>query len=326
MVSAKVVLRTLRNVLMARPYLAHLCLTHQCNLKCYYCRAWQVTFDSLGLGHWMKIIDRLDQMGVAVISITGGEPLLHPDIFQIIEYANRKGLYVRLTTNGTMHQSRYDKLMDTNIDAISISLDDVQGDDLPNSKASPKILRTIRHMYEDRRSDRIRLSISMVLHEGNCDSVAHSLRTLQAQFPDLKVFVQPVVTGKGLFRHEEVQEVKMCRTLASYANVLDPEYYFAFCEKIQAEKRWTCQAGERFFDIKPDGQFYICQDFATELNILDEAFLSAWRAYDFSKIRSECAGCTYSCYVLTQEGFKPNALFSSARTWLRFHATCSRNA
>ena len=67
-----------------------------------------------------------------------------------------------------------------------------------------------------------------------------------------------------------------------------------------------------FFDIKPDGEFWMCQDQPTNLNILDPGFMEKWRKLDTDCLARTCSGCTYSCYVLTQKSFE----LKHAGTWL----------
>jgi MoaA/NifB/PqqE/SkfB family radical SAM enzyme len=60
---------------------------------------------------------------------------------------------------------------------------------------------------------------------------------------------------------------------------------------------WGCRAGEFFFDIKPNGDFWICQDHPSQppLNIFDDDFERKYRAADLTH-RRNCSGCTCSRY------------------------------
>ena len=79
---------------------------------------------------------------------------------------------------------------------------------------------------------------------------------------------------------------------------------------------WGCLAGEFFFDIKPNGDFWICQDHPskTHLNVLDPDFDEKYRTADFSN-RRECSGCTYSCYWMPQKSFQPSGWEGLASMW-----------
>ncbi len=75
-----------------------------------------------------RIIDRLDRMGIAVLSISGGgEPLLRKDFAAILNYAAEKGLYTKITSNATMPHAKYAELLASRVDEIGISIDGVRG-------------------------------------------------------------------------------------------------------------------------------------------------------------------------------------------------------
>ena len=141
----KYAVRTMRNaILRRRPYFAHLAITHRCNLRCRFCHIPEERCEELDLNGMKRVIDVLDRMGVAVISISGGgEPLLRSDFAAIIDYATEKGMYTKITSNGTMPLDRYQELLQSKATEISISLDGVDGDDLPYSHLSPKILNAM---------------------------------------------------------------------------------------------------------------------------------------------------------------------------------------
>jgi MoaA/NifB/PqqE/SkfB family radical SAM enzyme len=143
--------RTLRNeILRKHPYFAHLAITRRCNLRCRFCHITEESYDELDFDGMKRVIDVLDRMGIAVLSICGGgEPLLRNDCTGIVNYAVDKGLYTKITSNGTLPASRYRELLESKATEIAISLDGVEGDDLPFGHVSPKILRTIRYLNDN---------------------------------------------------------------------------------------------------------------------------------------------------------------------------------
>ena len=80
-------------------------LTRNCNLDCLHCRARAGAgpFDNeLSFDECTRIIDDIAAFSSPTIIFTGGEPLLRPDIYQIIEYASSKGLRTVIALNGTL--------------------------------------------------------------------------------------------------------------------------------------------------------------------------------------------------------------------------------
>jgi MoaA/NifB/PqqE/SkfB family radical SAM enzyme len=243
-------------------------------------------------------MDILDHMGVGVLSITGGEPLLRADIFDIIRYAKEVGFTVQITSNGLQPQKIYEKLLNTGIDRIAISLDRIHGEDIPYSHNSERIIKTIDYLITHKSNSLV--TVSTVLHTENKSDVDEVIKFCKLR--RMNVFVQPVVTGKGYFRVDRKE------TLDGYVksdDLLSPSYFTEAAEEYIKKGRllWNCLAGQLFFDIKPNGDFWICQDFPTKLNILDPAFTTLWKQYDFQLARKQCTdGCIYSCYYIVQKG------------------------
>jgi len=107
----------------------HVDICSVCNLKCVHCQVWknkeklQISFSAL-----KNLIDQACSCGLRFLAISGGEPFMHKDLFMFIAYAKKKGLFVSITTNGTLlNEERVKKLRKLKVDAILISLDAVGG-------------------------------------------------------------------------------------------------------------------------------------------------------------------------------------------------------
>ena len=84
------------------PYKVDLALTYGCNDQCPHCynEPSRFAMPSMKLDEWMRILDKLAEQGVPHLILTGGEPTLHPDVLEIIRYANEKGFIVGMNSNG----------------------------------------------------------------------------------------------------------------------------------------------------------------------------------------------------------------------------------
>lgn len=286
-----------------KPFHIHFCPTNRCNLRCHYCQIWKEKTEELDTEKWKMIVDKIDALGVASVAFTGGEPMLRDDIFEIIDYIKSKGLYVKLTSNGALPIERYEKLLKTKIDNISISLDGIEGDDLPYSKVSPKIMEVIRHLYLHRGSKEF--YISHTLTQRNREDFPKFVKFINFNFPGCGILVQPVVVGQGKLRCNTEGKVDVT-ILKYFKSLLNPNLYNLECQRYYLSEnfQWGCRGGRLFFDIRPNGAFWICQDVPTELNILDNEFFQKWKNYDFTQLTRNCSGCIYTCYFLTQKGFE----------------------
>jgi MoaA/NifB/PqqE/SkfB family radical SAM enzyme len=316
--------RSVRNVMFRnRPYFAHLALTHVCNLRCSFCHIPEEKVKEEDTAGMKRIIDKLDRMGIAVLSISGGgEPLLRSDFATVLNYAADKGLYVKITSNGTMSQKKYAELLATRITEIAISLDGVTGNQLPFAHVGPKVLDSIRFLDRNLPKGK-QLTLNITISQSNCDQVEEIIDYCTREFPRTRLWLNPVVVGDGKLRVKTEQKVnpEFLRRVKS-PNLLTPRFYKEGCEEYYRSEtyNWGCLAGEFFFDIKPNGDFWICQDHPskTPLNILDSDFELKRRKADFSN-RRQCSGCTYSCYWITQKSFEPRSWPDMAVVWWNCH-------
>lgn len=98
-------------------------ISKHCNYHCPFCLSGEQNTNDLPLEDMMKIIDILSERNVIRIDFTGGEPLLRPDVCEIIEYASAKGIETLVTTNGSIYSEKIaNTLLNTN-SLLLISLD-----------------------------------------------------------------------------------------------------------------------------------------------------------------------------------------------------------
>src|SRR6202521_2142567 len=121
------------------PLLAHIIPTRRCNLACTYCNEFDDFSNPVPTNDMFQRIDRLGAMGTSIITISGGEPLLHPDLDAIIARIRKNGIMAGLITNGyLLVADRIDKLNRAGLEYLQISIDNVKPDDV--SKKSLKVL------------------------------------------------------------------------------------------------------------------------------------------------------------------------------------------
>jgi len=101
--------------------------TTACNLKCVHCRACPVeerSPDDLTLGEAKTLVDQIASVAKPVLVLSGGEPLVRPDIFEIASYADERGLRVALATNGTLVTPEIARrIRESGVQRVSVSID-----------------------------------------------------------------------------------------------------------------------------------------------------------------------------------------------------------
>jgi len=102
-------------------------LIRRCNLACKHCYATSADIDfpgELSTDEVFKVMDDLKSFGVSVLILSGGEPLLRPDIFEISARAKAMGFYVGLSSNGTLiTENNISDIAAIGYDYVGVSLD-----------------------------------------------------------------------------------------------------------------------------------------------------------------------------------------------------------
>ena len=128
------------------PLLAHIVPMRRCNLACAYCNEYDAVSDPVSTEVMLKRIDRLASFGTGIVTISGGEPLMHPDLDKIIARVRQHGMISGLISNGyLMAPERIKRLNAAGLQYLQISIDNVNPDEV--SKKSLKVLdKKLRHL------------------------------------------------------------------------------------------------------------------------------------------------------------------------------------
>src|SRR3569833_481603 len=123
----------------SHPVLAQIVPARFCNLSCAYCNEYDKVSAPVPLEEMNRRIGHLGRLGTAMIGISGGEPLTHPDLDDIIKRMRRTGAIAGMITNGyLLNVERIERLIRAGLDHMQISIDNVEPDEV--SKKSLKVL------------------------------------------------------------------------------------------------------------------------------------------------------------------------------------------
>ena len=123
----------------SHPVLAHIVPTRRCNLACTYCNEFDDFSKPVPVEEMIRRIDHLADLGTSIVSFSGGEPLLHPELDDLIAHIRRRGAIAGMITNGyLLTADRIQRLNRAGLEHMQISIDNVKPDEV--SKKSLKVL------------------------------------------------------------------------------------------------------------------------------------------------------------------------------------------
>jgi len=174
-----VVQETLGRILYKLPSIpgqAQIEVTNVCNLDCKMCprEKLDVTYEHIPVDRMKAIVDRLT--GVRVLTLTGwGEPFLHPQIFEMIQYSKQKGFEVHITTNGVFKASSVPRILGSGLDSLSFSID-TPTNGLEWGHSSKTAVERMKQVIQSRKGKRPSVTIQATLHKGGEGQIEEVIR------------------------------------------------------------------------------------------------------------------------------------------------------
>src|SRR6266567_8819395 len=132
----------------AHPLLVQIIPIRRCNIDCGYCNEYDKVSPPVPTDAMKRRIDKLAELGTAVVAFSGGEPMLHPDLDGLIRHIRNHGMMAGLITNGYyLVPKRIEQLNDAGLDFLQISIDNIEPDEV--SKKSLRVLdKKLQHLKD----------------------------------------------------------------------------------------------------------------------------------------------------------------------------------
>jgi MoaA/NifB/PqqE/SkfB family radical SAM enzyme len=253
--------RTVRHAVRAivstqHPLLAHIIPVRRCNLACEYCNEFDDFSKPVPIDDMFRRVDKLAELGTSVITISGGEPLLHPELDDVIARIRKHGMVAGLITNGYfLVPDRIQRLNRAGLEWLQISIDNVNPDDV--SKKSLKVLdKKLQNLAEF--AD-FHVNINSVVGGGVSnpqDALVIGKRALELGFTST---IGIIHDGSGQLQPLGVKERLVYNEMKSWSKRSFTRIN-AFQENIAQGKPndWRCRAGARYLYICENGLVHYC--------------------------------------------------------------------
>jgi MoaA/NifB/PqqE/SkfB family radical SAM enzyme len=254
-------LRGARNIARAlvsidHPLLAHIIPIRRCNLACEYCNEYDDFSKPVPLETMFLRVDKLAALGTSVVTISGGEPLLHPELDDVIRRIRKNGMIAGMITNGyLLVAERIQGLNRAGLEWLQISIDNVTPDDV--SKKSLKVLDKKLQLLAEHAD--FHVNINSVVGGGVCnpqDALTIGKRALELGFTSTVGIIhdgsgqlQPLGDDERRVYHEMKAMEKSSFTRIN-----------GFQDNIAQGRpnEWRCRAGARYLYICENGLVHYC--------------------------------------------------------------------
>ncbi len=284
--------------------------TSACNLKCNYCRARATAEpdpDELGTKEALALIDEVASLKPLLI-LSGGEPLLRPDIFLLARHAVSKGLRVSLATNGTLLTPEVvDKIVSSGVSRVSISLDGSTPEDHDAVRGMGCYLLAMRGIENLR--GRVDFQINFTITKRNAKDLLPIFDLANSLGAKALHFFFLVPTGRGaeedLISPEMQEELLRLIDIERSRRTIEVQVtcapQFARIARPGSGRRsGGCLAGTSFVFISGRGEVYPCGYLPMLAgNVREQRFREIWensivfKALRERKLKGKCGECSY---------------------------------
>ncbi|HXD75674.1 MAG TPA: radical SAM protein [Vicinamibacterales bacterium] len=247
----------------AHPLLVQIIPIRRCNIDCGYCNEYDKVSPPVPTDVMKRRIDKLKALGTSVVAFSGGEPMLHPDLDDLIRHIRNHGMMAGLITNGYyLVPKRIEQLNAAGLDFLQISIDNIEPDEV--SKKSLRVLdKKLQHLRDHATFD---VNINSVLGGGIKN--AEDARTINKRARELgfSTSIGIIHDGSGLLKPLGPVERKVYDEVS--AAISGPLQVFKnlysgitnFQEKLAdgQPNEWRCRAGARYLYVCEEGLVHWC--------------------------------------------------------------------
>jgi MoaA/NifB/PqqE/SkfB family radical SAM enzyme len=275
------------------PVLAHVIPIRRCNLACTYCNEYDDFSKPVPTDVMKRRIDELARLGTSIVTFSGGEPLLHPDLDDLIAHIRAYPIIAGMITNGyLLTADRIQRLNRAGLDHLQISIDNVMPDDV--SKKSLKVLDKKLQLLAEHAEFHVNINsvVGGGIHNPH-DALVVGRRAVQLGFTST---IGIIHDGEGqlqpLSDHEREVFLKMKQ--------LEKKHYsrFNWFQNNIANGKpndWRCRAGARYLYICEDGLVHYCSQQRGYPGVPLENYTVADIRREFLTEKGCAPHCTVSC-------------------------------
>jgi MoaA/NifB/PqqE/SkfB family radical SAM enzyme len=272
---------------------AHIVPIRRCNIDCGYCNEYDDFSKPVPLDIMIDRVRNLGRLGATLITISGGEPLLHPDLDEIIREIKKTGAIAGLITNGyLLVEDRIKRLNDAGLDHLQISIDNLVPDEV--SKKSLKVLdKKLQWLAE---FALFHVNINSVVGAGVKNPEDAFVIATRAHELELSSTVGIIHDGSGQLKPLGAVEREVFHRIRklskrSYARL--NQFQDAIADGRPND--WKCRAGARYIYVCEDGLVHYCSQQRGYPGVPIQEYTLADIRREYNTKKGCAPNCTVSC-------------------------------
>jgi MoaA/NifB/PqqE/SkfB family radical SAM enzyme len=284
----------------AHPLLVQIIPIRRCNIDCGYCNEYDKVSPPVATEVLKSRIDKLAGLRTSVVAFSGGEPMLHPDLDELIRHIRRRGMMAGLITNGYfLVPRRIEELNAAGLDFLQISIDNIEPDEV--SKKSLRLLdKKLQHLKAHATFD---VNINSVLGGGIKNPEDARTINNRARQLGFSTSIGIIHDGTGRLKALGTIERKVYDDVSAAINgagqVLKNLYsgIRSFQDNLADGKpnEWRCRAGARYLYICEDGLVHYCSQQRGYPGVPLESYTIDDIRREFDTPKSCAPYCTVGC-------------------------------
>lgn len=310
------------NTTLSRPPIICIKITGRCNSHCIQCDIWKrKPVKELNTKQWKNAISQLKGwIGPFYLNIFGGEPFLRKDLFEIIEFAQNKGIFTDVITNGLLLSARYKELNDSNLSKITISLDGITAkthDFLKGGGSFKSVVPAIKTLRKIQKN--LIITINTIMLKQNLQELPSLVRFVKSNnlngiflrilcwegfnkdYSEDWFLKNPMWPGNDKHEVEKIIAELIQLKKEGYPIINSVKYlqlakeYFKNPNVLNS-KKITCLSPYECLIISTKGEIKLCSRYFLG-SILEDECSTIWKSGKLKQLRKEILNCKKSCML-----------------------------
>ena len=301
------------------PILCNYYVTYRCNASCGFCDIWEKPSPYITLDDAEHNFRDLKKLGVKVIDFTGGEPLLHQSLPELLALAKSYKFITTVTTNGLLYPKMAEKLKGK-IDMLHFSLDS-SVKEIHDKGRGVACFDFVMESIKIAKSLGERPDILFTVFDHNIDEIEAIYNNI-CRPNDLVLILNPVFEYNGLAAESQLNELQLNKLLArgKKAGVYLNEAFISLRKDGGNHiDKPICKAASTTIVISPENKLILpCYHLGIEEFAINNQLFDLYKSNEIQKLVQQegkyekCEGCTINCYMQPSFAVEMNKYFFKA--------------